>query len=192
LPFLVPVSLSKIPLAFFHQMSISPTFYEQLNCSRVIFASFWRLNFRFILFWRKKSGAKGTLKMLVKLTPARKTVNGNPAHKAKNANYLFLVILSFLFSLYFYIFFFNGDAYLSCSIVFQFLSLFLTLPFHTGEHLCPSLLLCNDVSISLYLSRFLIYLYLFLNHFLVHSSCHFFLSFYLLTWLSVYFFSLSI
>ncbi len=72
----------------------------------------------------------------------------------------FLTISLSFFHLYFYIFF---NVSLRC------------LPFHTGEHLCPSLLLCNDVSISLYISRFLIYLYLFPNHFLVHSSCLFFI-----------------
>ena len=54
---------------YFH-MSISPTFYEQLFCTKVFrAAAFLYLNCWFILFWRKEIGAKTAYTMLVKLTP---------------------------------------------------------------------------------------------------------------------------
>jgi hypothetical protein len=50
-------------------VSISPTFYEKLLCMKVTQAAFLYLHFRFVLFWRKNTGAKAAHKMLVKLTP---------------------------------------------------------------------------------------------------------------------------
>ena len=49
-------------------MSISPTFYEQLFCTKVFCTAFMCLQFGFVIFWQKKIGAKAAHKMLVKLT----------------------------------------------------------------------------------------------------------------------------
>ena len=53
---------------YFH-MSISPTFYEQLFCTKVFRAAYLYLRLRFVDFWQKEIGAKAALKMLVKLSP---------------------------------------------------------------------------------------------------------------------------
>ncbi len=50
-------------------MSISPIFYEQLFQRKVFCAAFMRLQFGFVIFWRKDFGTKAGHKMLVKLTP---------------------------------------------------------------------------------------------------------------------------
>ena len=52
----------------FLQVSISPTFYEQLFCTKVFFAAFLYLQFGFVIFWQKEIGAKDVHKILVKLT----------------------------------------------------------------------------------------------------------------------------
>jgi len=49
-------------------VSISPTFYAQLFCTKVFRAAFLYLWLRFVLFWRKEIGTKAACKMLVKLT----------------------------------------------------------------------------------------------------------------------------
>ncbi len=51
-------------------MSILPTFYEELFCTKVVCKAFLYLKFAFgyLLFWRKKIDGKGDLKMLVKMT----------------------------------------------------------------------------------------------------------------------------
>ena len=51
------------------QVSISPTFYEQLFRTKDFRAAFLYLHCRFKLFRRKEIGAKAAHKMLVKLTP---------------------------------------------------------------------------------------------------------------------------
>jgi len=48
-------------------VSISPTFYEQLFCTKLLCAAFLYLQFGFIFFWQKNIGAKVARKMLVKL-----------------------------------------------------------------------------------------------------------------------------
>jgi hypothetical protein len=52
-------------------VSISPTFYKQLFCTKVFCAAFMCLQFEFVIFWRKDLGTKAAHKMLVKLTPGR-------------------------------------------------------------------------------------------------------------------------
>ncbi len=49
-------------------MSISPIFFEQPFCTKVICAASMCLQFWFVLFWRKDFGTKAAHKMLVKLT----------------------------------------------------------------------------------------------------------------------------
>jgi hypothetical protein len=49
---------------------ISPIFYKQLFCTKVICAAFLCLQFGFVIFWPKDFGAKAAHKMLVKLTPS--------------------------------------------------------------------------------------------------------------------------
>jgi hypothetical protein len=51
-------------------VSISPTFYAQLFCTKVLRKAFLSLDLRFVLFWRKTIGAKAARNELVKLTPA--------------------------------------------------------------------------------------------------------------------------
>ena len=51
------------------QVSISPTFYKQLFCTKVFRAAFLYLHCRFVLFWHTEIGAKAAHKMSVKLTP---------------------------------------------------------------------------------------------------------------------------
>ncbi len=51
------------------QVSISPTFYEQLFRTKVFCAAFMCLQFGLVIFWRKDFGAKVAHKMMVKLTP---------------------------------------------------------------------------------------------------------------------------
>jgi len=54
-----------------HLVSISPIFYEQLFCIKVIIcAAFLCLLFGFVIFWQKGFGAKAAHKMLVKLAPS--------------------------------------------------------------------------------------------------------------------------
>ena len=48
--------------------SISPSFYVQLFHTKVFWAAFMYLHFRFVLFWHKENGPKAACKMLVKLT----------------------------------------------------------------------------------------------------------------------------
>ena len=50
-------------------MSISPTFYEQLFCTKDLRAAFLNLHCKFKLFRCKEIDAKAARKMLVKLTP---------------------------------------------------------------------------------------------------------------------------
>ncbi len=49
--------------------SISPTFYAQLFCTKVLRAAFLHVNFRFKLFLVQEYWRKCAQKMLVKLTP---------------------------------------------------------------------------------------------------------------------------
>ena len=51
-----------------HQVSISPTFYQQLFRTKLFWAAFLYLRLRFVFFWRKDISAKAACKMLVKLT----------------------------------------------------------------------------------------------------------------------------
>ena len=51
-------------------VSISPTFYKQLFCTKDFRTAFLYLHCRFKLFQRKEIGAKAACKMLAKLTPA--------------------------------------------------------------------------------------------------------------------------
>jgi len=46
----------------------SPTFYEQLFCTKEFFAAFLQLQFIFVIFWQEKIGEKAARKMLLKLT----------------------------------------------------------------------------------------------------------------------------
>jgi len=50
------------------QVSISPTFYEQLFPAKVFFETFIYLQFGFVIFWKNNIGAKSAHKLLVKLT----------------------------------------------------------------------------------------------------------------------------
>ncbi len=50
------------------EVSISPTFYARLFCTKVLHETFLYLDLRFVLFWRKSIGAKATSILLVKLT----------------------------------------------------------------------------------------------------------------------------
>ncbi len=50
------------------QVSVSPTFYEQLFRMKVFCVAFMCLQFGFVFFWRKDLGTKAAHKMLVKLT----------------------------------------------------------------------------------------------------------------------------
>ena len=50
-------------------MSISPTFYKQLFCTKDFKAAFLYLHCRFKLFQHKEIGTKAARKMLVKVTP---------------------------------------------------------------------------------------------------------------------------
>jgi len=49
------------------QVSISPTFYVHLFCTKVLCAAFLSLQFGFVIFWRKIISAKAACKMLMKL-----------------------------------------------------------------------------------------------------------------------------
>ena len=51
-----------------NQVSISPTFHEQLFCWKVFCADFLCLQFRFVIFWQKEISANSAHKMMVKLT----------------------------------------------------------------------------------------------------------------------------
>ena len=53
------------------KVSISPTFYEQLFCTKVLNTAFLCLQLGFVIFWPKKISAKAARKMLVKLTQGR-------------------------------------------------------------------------------------------------------------------------
>jgi hypothetical protein len=55
------------------QLTISPTFYALLFCTKVLARSFLHIYFRFLHFWRKNIDAKAAPKMLVKLTPGQLT-----------------------------------------------------------------------------------------------------------------------
>jgi hypothetical protein len=50
------------------QVSILPTIYKQLFCTKVFCADFLFLQFVFVIFWQKKIGEKTAREMLVKLT----------------------------------------------------------------------------------------------------------------------------
>jgi hypothetical protein len=50
------------------EVSVSPTFYEQLFSTKVFCAAFQHLQFGFVIFWKKNIGAKAPCKMLVELT----------------------------------------------------------------------------------------------------------------------------
>ena len=63
--------LNLVKLAFGGKVSISPTFYERLFCTKVFRAAFLYLHCRFKLFRCKEIGAKAARKMLVKLTQGR-------------------------------------------------------------------------------------------------------------------------
>ena len=58
-----------------NQVSISPTFYEQLFRTKDLRAAFLYLHCRFKLFRRKEIGAKAACKMLVKSTPCLNSQN---------------------------------------------------------------------------------------------------------------------
>jgi len=51
-----------------HKVSISPTFYDQLFSYKCIFQAILYLQFGFVIFSQKNTGAKAACKMLVKLT----------------------------------------------------------------------------------------------------------------------------
>ncbi len=57
------------------QLSISPTFYKQLYLTNVFCKVFLQLQFGFVVFWQKKSGAKAACKMLMKLTKGVNFIN---------------------------------------------------------------------------------------------------------------------
>jgi hypothetical protein len=57
-----------------NQVSISPIFYEQLFGMKVFCVAFMCLLFGFVIFWQKDFGAKAAHKMLMKLTPGRKSL----------------------------------------------------------------------------------------------------------------------
>ncbi len=60
------------------QGSISPTFYAQLLRMLVGRAAFLCLHFRFVLYWRKPTGAKAAHRTLMKLTPDyRRQIHAN-------------------------------------------------------------------------------------------------------------------
>ena len=44
------------------QVSISPTFYEQVFCRKVFWAAFLDLRLRFVFFWQKEIGSKTSVK----------------------------------------------------------------------------------------------------------------------------------
>jgi hypothetical protein len=58
----------KEPFFFLSLVSVSPTFYAQLLYTKVSYASFLNLHFRFVRFWRTNIGVNAAHKMLVKLT----------------------------------------------------------------------------------------------------------------------------
>jgi len=49
------------------QVSISPTFYEQLFCTKLFCSAFLYVQVGFVIFWPKNNGAKAAYKMLVKM-----------------------------------------------------------------------------------------------------------------------------
>ena len=49
------------------QVSISPTFYQQLFCTKVFFAAFMCSQFRFVCFGKRKLAPKAACKVFVKL-----------------------------------------------------------------------------------------------------------------------------
>ncbi len=51
------------------RVNFTNIFWATFFRTKVVQVSFWNLNSRLILLWHKKIGAKGALKMLVKLTP---------------------------------------------------------------------------------------------------------------------------
>ncbi len=57
------------------QVSISPTFYQQLFHTKKYCKAFLYTQFGFVIFWRKNISAKGALKMLVKLTSGVNFIN---------------------------------------------------------------------------------------------------------------------
>ena len=94
------------------QVSISPTFYEQLFCTKVFWAAFLYLHCRFVIFWCKEIGAKAARKMLVKLTTGMPddqctqfdrlvtqmcaTVNDNDACLIGNGGLVFIIDINFV------------------------------------------------------------------------------------------------
>jgi len=52
------------------QVSILPTFYEQLFHMKIFCAAFFYFQFSFVIFWQKNMGAKAARNMLVKLSRA--------------------------------------------------------------------------------------------------------------------------
>jgi hypothetical protein len=51
-------------------MTISPTFYEQIFCSKEFCKVFLKLQLGFVIFWPNNIGAKAGGKMLAELTPS--------------------------------------------------------------------------------------------------------------------------
>ena len=60
--------LSSLSFCRGDHLSVSPTFYEQLLLTEVLWAAFMCLQFGFVIFWRKEMRAKAAHKMLVKVT----------------------------------------------------------------------------------------------------------------------------
>ena len=71
-PYFTPFSfIQRMPLdRSSSQVSISPTFYEQLYCTKVLCTAFMSLQFQLVFFCRKEIGTKAAHKMLVKMTIA--------------------------------------------------------------------------------------------------------------------------
>jgi hypothetical protein len=59
------------------QVSISPTFYEQLLRTSVALVAFLCLHFRFVLHCHKPTGAKAARRTLMKLSPSEPILDGN-------------------------------------------------------------------------------------------------------------------
>jgi len=51
-------------------LTISPTFYARILCTKVLRAAFLRLHFGFVIFWRKNIDTRGGHKIWMNLTSA--------------------------------------------------------------------------------------------------------------------------
>jgi hypothetical protein len=69
-------------------VSISPTIYKQLFCTKEFFAAFICLQFGFVIFCERISAKKAACKMLVKLTTVTLGVNFDEHNIVNVSNYV--------------------------------------------------------------------------------------------------------